>query len=345
MQRWSSFCLRVCVSATAILSASWAAGQEYTFSIHHFLSPKALAQADFIEPWAKRVEAASNGRIKFEIFPAMSLGGKPPELYAQVRDGTADIVWTVPGYTPGTFPRVEVFELPTVHGGDALATNLAIQEVSDMLGPDLEDIYPILVHVHAGNALHIRDGDVAGAADFTDMRVRIPSRTGAWILEELGAEAVGMPVPDLPPALSKGNVDAALVPFEIAIPLGLADLTSASVQLHDEKRFGTATFLYAMNRKSYDSLPDDLKAVIDAHSGAALAKEAGIAWNNIEPVGIKRALDAGNSVTSLTAEATAEFQPAFEAVEERWVAEVKEAGIDGEGLLKAAKQAVANQSR
>ncbi len=74
-----------------------------------------------IEPWAKSIEEASDGRIAFEIFPAMALGGKPPELYSQVRDGVADVVWTVTGYTPGTFPRIEVFELPSVHQGDARA--------------------------------------------------------------------------------------------------------------------------------------------------------------------------------------------------------------------------------
>ena len=62
--------------------------------------------------------------IKVEIFPAMSMGGKPGELYSQVRDGTADIVWTLLGYTPGVFPRTEVFELPTVHRGSAALLTL-----------------------------------------------------------------------------------------------------------------------------------------------------------------------------------------------------------------------------
>ena len=44
----------------------------------------------------------------------MQLGGTPPQLYDQARDGVADIVWTLPGYTPGRFPRIEVFELPFV---------------------------------------------------------------------------------------------------------------------------------------------------------------------------------------------------------------------------------------
>ncbi|MEP5152555.1 TRAP transporter substrate-binding protein [Planktotalea sp.] len=337
--------LGIYASALVLGLTSAASAQEFTFSIQHFLSPKAPAQAMLIEPWAKAVEEASGGRIAFEIFPAMALGGAPPELYSQVRDGVADIVWTVPGYTPGTFPRLEVFELPSVHLGDARATNLAIQDMMDVLSEDFKDVHPLLVHVHTGNALHLSSGNLTSLADFEGLKVRSPSRTGAWMLEEMGAEPVGMPVPALPQALSKGTVDAGLVPFEVAIPLGLADLTEASVELADGARFGTATFLFAMNLDSYNSLPEDLQQVIDAQSGMAIAAAMGDAWNNIEPVGKKRALDAGKSVSELSAEATAEFAAPFDATVARWVEEASGAGIDAEALLSSARAAIAANSK
>ncbi|MEM0906806.1 MAG: TRAP transporter substrate-binding protein [Pseudomonadota bacterium] len=318
--------------------------QDFTFSIHHFLSPKAPAHTVLLEPWVAAVEEASGGRIAFEIFPSMALGGRPPELYSQVRDGVADLVWTLPGYTPGTFPRTEVFELPNVHGGNAQATNLAIQDLMGDLATDFDDVHPILVHVHAGNALHLADGSVDGISDFEGLKVRSPSRTGAWMLEALGAEPVGMPVPALPQALSKKTVDAGLVPFEVAIPLGLAELTSGSVELDGNKRFGTATFLFAMNKQSYDQLPDDLKKIIDDHSGLALAGKMGEAWDNIEPIGRKMAVDAGNSVSTLSAEESAQFDAPFETVAERWVQEADQQGIDGAALLAKARDAVARHT-
>ena len=88
--------LLLCTGAALSALTLQAAAADFTFTIHHFLSPKAPAQTKLIEPWAKRIEEQSNGRITFEIFPSMSLGGKPPELYKQVRDGSADIVWTLP---------------------------------------------------------------------------------------------------------------------------------------------------------------------------------------------------------------------------------------------------------
>ncbi len=333
------------VGAATFTLATSAAAQEFTFSIHHFLSPKAPAQTMLIEPWAASIEEASGGRIAFEIFPAMSLGGRPPELYSQVRDGVADIVWTVPGYTPGTFPRTEVFELPGIHLSDARATNLAIQDLMEILLPDYVGIHPLLVHVHAGNALHFGDGTAASLADLEGLKIRSPSRTGAWMVEELGAEPVGMPVPALPEALSKGTVDAGLIPFEVAIPLGLADLTTSSVEMANGARFGTSTFLFAMNLDSYNSLPEDLQKIIDDHSGAAIAAQMGEAWNNIEPVGVQRALDAGNSVTQMTPEATAEFMAPFDATVQRWVQEAAVVGIDAEALLGSARTTIAEYTR
>ena len=115
---------------TAIFSAS-ALAAEFDFKLHHLLSAKAPAHTQMLEPWAKAVEENSGGRVSIEIFPAMSLGGKPPELVQQARDGVVDIVWTVNGYTPGLFPRTEVFELPTVYTNDPVATNLAMAEMFD----------------------------------------------------------------------------------------------------------------------------------------------------------------------------------------------------------------------
>ena len=319
--------------------------QEFTFTIHHFLSPKAPAQTVLIEPWAKKIEAESGGRIKFEIFPSMSMGGKPRDLYKQVRDGVADIVWTSPGYTPGVFPRVEVFELPGVHNGDAKATNLAIQDMMGEIGEDLKKIKPLLIHVHAGNALHTVSKDIKYFEDLKGLKLRSPSRTGAWMVESWGAEPVGMPVPALPQALAKNAIDGALIPFEVAIPLKIAELTDFSVEMYGGERFGTATFMFAMNQNSFNSLPDDLKKIIDDNSGAAIAPAVGEAWNNIEPIGKKVATDKGKSVSQLSAAESAKFSAASATVIDRWIGEVKGNSIDGRGLVTRAQEAIAKHSK
>jgi len=328
------------VCAVVGLVGPRAGAQDVTLTVHHFLSPKSPAHTRLIQPWAERLQAQSGGRIAVEIFPSMSMGGKPPELYRQVRDGAADAVWTLIGYTPGVFPRAEVFELPTVHVGSAEATTKAIQARFDLVAEDFRDVKPLLIHVHAGNALHMVSEVVNGPADLSGLKLRTPSRTGAWLIEAFGAEPVGMPVPALPQALAKGVVDGALIPFEIVPPLKLQDLTAVSVEGADGGRFGTSVFMFAMNKERYEGLPDDLRAVIDANAGMALADQLGDAWDEVEQPGRDLQQKSGGSLIKLDAATMAEFDRLGEGVVARWIAEADSKGIDGAGLVEAARAAI-----
>ena len=93
------------LAAPAILRPGRARAAEVSLKLHHFLPPVSNAHKHLLAPWAEKVEAASDGRIAIRIFPSMQLGGTPPQLYDQARDGVVDIVWTLPGYTPGRFPQ------------------------------------------------------------------------------------------------------------------------------------------------------------------------------------------------------------------------------------------------
>ena len=76
------------------------------------LPPTSNPQVHVLQPWCDKINKESNDRLKCQIYPAMQLGGTPPQLFDQVRDGVVDIVWTVPTYSAGRFSKSEVFELP-----------------------------------------------------------------------------------------------------------------------------------------------------------------------------------------------------------------------------------------
>ncbi|HEX6141073.1 MAG TPA: TRAP transporter substrate-binding protein [Geminicoccaceae bacterium] len=337
--------MRTILFATTACVAGWAFGaanaQEVTLKLHHFLGPTAPAQVSFFEPWAERIGEQSNGRIAVEIYPSMTLGGKPPQLISQLRDGVVDIVWTVTGYTAGQFPRTEVFELPFVHQNDAVATNLAIQELYDeWLAEEYQDVHPILIHVHAGNALHMVDTPVEKPADMQGKKIRTPSRTGSFVLEALGASPVAMPVPELPQALSKKVVDGTTIPFEVSLPLKVHELVKYHHEFEDGTRLGTAVFLFGMNKNTYESLPDDLKQVIDDNSGANIAEQIGQVWMDVEQPGLEAAQTAGNEIIRWSNEDKEAWQEAVQPAIDRWVEEVTGQGIDGQALLDAARSAV-----
>jgi TRAP-type C4-dicarboxylate transport system substrate-binding protein len=91
-----------------------AGAEEHTLRFHHFMPEKSPQQLDIYQPWAQRIAQASNGRLRIEVAGGMRLGGTAGELISQVESRKVDIVFTLAGYTPGRFPRLEVFELPWI---------------------------------------------------------------------------------------------------------------------------------------------------------------------------------------------------------------------------------------
>ena len=333
------------MAACATLSAP-AGAQTIELKLHHFLGPKSPAHAQMLVPWAQRIEKSSGGKVKIEVFPSMTLGGKPPQLINQARDGVVDMVWTVNGYTAGLFPRSEVFELPFVHTNSAVATNLAMRAMYDAyLKPEYSGVHPLFLHVHAGQAIHMVDKEVRKPADLQGMKMRIPTRTGAWIIEALGAAPVGMPVPDLPQALSKKVVDGAFIPWEIIPPLKIQDVTDFQIEGPNRVRFGTTTFQVSMNQKRWDSLPADVKRAFEANSGEAWVREVGEIWTKSEDYGIGLAIKAGNKHIVLTEAELQQFRDKLEPVVQRWIDDVKGKGIDGTALVKAAREQIAKYSK
>jgi len=333
------------VVAGLLIGTAGANAQEYVFKLHHLLSPKAPAHSQMLAPWAKSIEEASDGRIKIEIYPSMSLGGKPPQLIRQVRDGVVDIIWTVNGYTPGLFPRTEVFELPFVHTNNPVATNLAMREMfADELEQEYEGLKVLFLHVHAGQGIHMVNEEVRNPADLAGKKMRIPTRTGAWIIEALGAVPVSMPVPDLPQALSKKVVDGAFIPWEIIPPLHLQELTQYQIEGADKTRFGTTTFQVSMNLDKWNSLPEDIQQIFLDASGEDWWRRVGEIWAASDDFGINMAVEAGNTHVQLSEKETAALEEALNPVIDRWIADVNSKGIDGAALVERARELIAKYS-
>lgn len=319
---------------------------EFEFKLHHFLSPKAPAHSKMLAPWAERIEKASNGRIEIKIYPSMTLGGKPPQLPRQVRDGVVDMAWMVNAYAGGSFPRTEVFELPGVHQGSSAAVNLAMQEMyDDYLAPDFKKLVPLFQHVHGGQAIHMADKEVRSPDDMKGMKIRIPSRTGAWVLEALGANPVKTSVGEIPVALSKGVVDGALIPFEIIPPLKIHEQTKYQIEGPGGKRLGTTSFQVSMNADRWNSLPADIQKIFRDNSGAAWHAEVGAIWDASEKGGIGVATRSGNTHIQLSEAEWAKFETAIAPVVDRWIKEMEEKGVNGRALYDKARELVAKHMK
>jgi TRAP-type transport system periplasmic protein len=320
-----------------LASALPAHAQEVTLRVHHFLPPSSVAHEEFIKPWAERLERQSQGRIAVQIFPAMQLGGRPPQLPDQARNGVADIVWTLPSYTPGRFPVSEVFELPFLPG-TAEATSQALQEFADRhLREEFGDVHPLLFHVHAPGPIHTRDRAVATVEDMKGLKLRSPTRGMTGLMEALGAVSVGMPAPGVPEALSRGVLDGMAFPYEVVLPLRAHEMVGYHAEIPG---LYTSVFLLAMNKARYEGLPADLRKVIDDNSGMALAQEIGRLYDEAEAPGRRAALERGNRVVRVEGAELERFREAARPVTEAWIAQMKERGIDGAALLEEARELI-----
>jgi TRAP-type C4-dicarboxylate transport system substrate-binding protein len=324
----------------ATVAGTPARAQEATLKLHHFVPPGAPPHARFLKPWADKVMADSKGRIKVEIYPAMGLGGKPPELVNQVRDGIVDVIWTVHGFTPGRFPITEVFELPFVNA-DPLTMAKAIMEFYPQhLRDEYKDYHVLGMWSHAGQLFHSNKA-VRKVEDLKGLTVRTSGQAGTLFLESVGATPIQAPITEAASLLSKGVVDAVLLPYEIVPSYKLHELTKFHITLAGGKRFQVQTFLFAMNRARYDRLPADLKAVIDANSGARIAETVGRIWTEIEGPGERMARDRGNEVIALSKSDSERIEQLSRVAVERWIGGVKAKGIDGQKMVEAAKAAIA----
>lgn len=324
-------------AATSFALASAGYAQEVTLRLHQFLPPPAPVPAKILKPWAERVEQASDGRIKIEHFDAMSLGGRPPELMDQARDGVVDMSMTVVGYTPGRFPRTEVFELPFMMT-NPVATAKAYWEMveTDFQSNEYKDVKVLGAWVHGPGVIHTQDG-VSSLEDMKGLTLRGPTRIINDMLSELGAEPVGMPLPAIPEAISKGVVKGTVIPWEVTTAIRLSELVDNHTEFTGDEALYTAAIVLVMNRAKYDALPEDLRAIIDAESGAKLSAFATqVMWDEDAPAR-EIAVNAGNTITQLDADEVARWKEAAQPVIDRWVADMDSKGIDGAALIEEAK--------
>ena len=341
-----SFVRGAAAAALGVPHLAGLAQQSVTLKFHTFMAPLSNVWLTMHKPWMEKVEKESGGRIKFEGYPAMQLGGTPVQLYDQARDGVVDVVWTLPGSTAGRFPRIEVFELPFTMN-NAEATSKAYWEYFQTQCPDeFKEIQVLALHVHGPGMFHSATRLVKAPPDLKGMKVRGPTRQVTKLLGALGAIPVGMPLPQIPDALSKGTIDACAIPWEVVPAVKVHELTKFHSEFDNTgPALYTTTFVLAMNKPKYESLAPDLKKVIDANSGLATSAWLGKTQQANDANGRKVTVEHGNTIYQITAADREQFIKLSASVDDDWVADMDKRGFKGKALLDAAKGLIAKHGK
>jgi TRAP-type C4-dicarboxylate transport system substrate-binding protein len=232
-----------------------------------------------------------------------------------------------------------VFELPFVANKSAVANAQAVQALYEaQLRDEFKEVHPVCVWAHDQGVIHTVK-PVAALPDMKGLRLRAPTRLSADALKALGANGIAMPVSQVPDALSLKAIDGCIVPWEVVPAIKVGDYAKFHAEFSAPPALYTATFILAMNRQRYDTLPADLKAVIDRNSGQTAARAAGRMWDDQALVVADAVRERGNTVTQIDKAEAERWQKATQPVTDAWLKASKKIG--GEKLLADAKALLA----
>jgi TRAP-type transport system periplasmic protein len=318
--------------ACALMTSRPASAQTAELKVSHFLPPNHTFQKAMVL-WSDDLEKQSDGRLKLRIYPAGQLGGGPNRQFDAARNGVVDIAISLHGATPGRYNMTELASLPFGSPSAGNTSTIASRRLSE-LAPDLakehEGLRILWMAVTPPLMFHSKM-PIRTIADFKGKRIRYAGVQFKNIIDSLGAVPLLVPPQETQDGLAKGIIDAATFPYEGAASFDIATVAKYTL----EPGVSSATFGVVMNPAKYDSLPDDLRALIDKTTGPEAAAKFGAMWDAAERDGKTAMLAKGTQVSTLAKDQLDEMKAIFKPQIDTAVGEVDSQGKPGRKFFEA----------
>lgn len=318
----------VIIYGIIFLAAVNAMAKPVELKISHFMPTKHV-QHQVLADWAKEVETATNGQLKFRIFPGGQLG-KPPHQYDSAVKGLTDIAFGLHSYTAGRFPLTAVMRMPFLIQNAEIGSSVLWKVYERYLMDEHKDTKVLWVFCHGAGQVFTTAKPVKTLEDFIGMKMRSPGKIMSEVLQKFGASPVGMPITQVYTGLERGLLDGVIAPWETMRPF----------RFYEKAKYATTadlysmTFFVTMNRKKYESLPADLKKAIDDHSGEKMAIKAGKAYDASDKPGKALALSKGMTEYILPPAELERWKKSAGVVVDEWVADMEAKGLPGKEVLE-----------
>jgi len=315
------------------LSPAYAQDEVYELRLAHYLPTTHNMAANVIPEWAKRIEDASDNRIKITIYPAGQLLGVT-DIFDGVKGGVADLGWSMPGATPGRFPGMSVMELPFVFQRAEPASQILMELYEDgYMDDEFDGVEVLYLHTHHPGIISSKK-KIENLDDLKGQRIRFPSPAVRSLLDAFGAEPIGVPAPETYESLDRGVLDGVAFPYDAMQGLRLGEL----MQYHVDFPMYVLTFYMIMNEDKFNSLPEDLQQVIRDHSGMDEAMMVGRSWDESEDSSRAFVLDLGNEIIQLSPEEEGRWTERAQGVIQAGIAESAQAGVKAQEMYDYARQ-------
>lgn len=319
-------------------SASDTSQKTTTLRFSYYWPATSNMNTDVFEPWAKKIEADSKGRLKIELYPSAVLS-EPGVTYDATVKGIVDIGSQAHGFTSGRFPLTQIAELPGI-SNSATQMGCIVQTLYDngAIASEYKDSHLLFAYGAGPGALHTTNKPIEKPDDMKGLRMRHPSVVAASLMENMGASPIGLPSNDIYTSLQRGVIDGLSLPWGAVETFKIDEL----VKYHTNISFYSSAALVTMNKQKYESLPDDLKKVIDDNSGMAMAKKAGEVLDQEDKVAMQHAKDLGQVVIDIP---DALHNPAWKDIllegTQQYLDDVTALGHDAQAVYKETQAASA----
>lgn len=316
---------KILLAATCL---SFMAGTAFAADVNlrysHFMPAASWQHDDLFEAWGTAVSEASDGTVDVTVFPAETLGSAVTG-YDNARNRITDIAWTVQGYTANRFPLSHIVELPGLFETAEIGS-CGFQKLYDSgaLDAEYEDTHVLFVHTHGPGHLHTRGHAVQQLSDLEGLKIRRPTTVIGTLLQELGAEPVGMPAPQIYESVQRGVIDGYMLTWEAAKSFRASEVSDN----HTNFGFYSLAFVTAMNKSLYEGLPEEAKAAIDANSGMEWSLVAGRGYDAADEVALAE-IGQNSTIHEIPEAERGEWEAAAERAREIYLEELEAAGLPG----------------
>lgn len=333
---WSVI-LGVCLGCMSAFSPGSAISDTIELKFAQPFSPKHTLQVKVFEPWAKELNRLTGGKVKVTIFPGGALG-KTTDHYILAEKGIADISYGLHDYTPGRFPLTSVFELPFMVPS-ATKTSIAMWKMYERY-PAFQNEYRnvklLALFCHPAGHFNTTNKPIERLTDFKGLKFRTANPHVTRALKMFDAVPVNMPVTDIFLSLEKGVIDGTVLNWEGNFVFKLAGLLTYATEVD----FYTMTMMVVMNKRKWESLPEDVQQAIDQTTGMAMSEKAGRVYDETRPVMKKLCLKKGMQVIKLPPEETRKLKNLTMPLRKKWVEEMASRNLPGRDVLQSSLELI-----
>jgi TRAP-type C4-dicarboxylate transport system substrate-binding protein len=281
-----------------------------------------------LAPWRKEIARRSGGSLMIETH----LNLDPVAMYKLAADGEFDLSSSLPGYTSDLFPRTGILELP----GVAETAEEAVDKFWDafpLIEPEWKGVKLLALWTNHRNFLMFRGKPIRSIANIKGLKIRVPSKGKGDIIEALGMRSVFMPIERVYKSLQGGEIDGLVTSPSAVRPYKLNEVV---IFYWGTLPVGRATFFLVINRKAFESLTAEHKALIEETTGRELSKKFARFFTKAAKGGLSILRRSTTiSVVKLPPEEQKKGAAILEKVRTDWIDKLERTGIPARRIAEA----------